>query len=314
ADLRAPIDGPALRRSARPAAADRRRLAQGFRRRHARSRSHLRMSAHQHGDQLRQRRGDPDADRPALFLSQERAGARPEDRRAITRPASETHLDAPLAEPRQHRRIVRSHTLGSPSRARRVAGYTTLQIAAFSVRCVAMCDWSGFGRVLLASILSCFVWAAGARAETCLADASAVPQAIEDQPLDSAALADFYTAVEGACVWRASDAAALLQAIDALPLHAIDPAPFHPALIRARLLARDEAAQAETDLLLTDAALRYARAMTAGLVPPGRVDEDWDFPQPELDHAAALRTALAEQTLGAWLASLPPADPAYRGL
>jgi len=177
-----------------------------------------------------------------------------------------------------------------------------------------MCDWSGFGRVLLASILSCFVWAAGARAETCLADASAVPQAIEDQPLDSAALADFYTAVEGACVWRASDAAALLQAIDALPLHAIDPAPFHPALIRARLLARDEAAQAETDLLLTDAALRYARAMTAGLVPPGRVDEDWDFPQPELDHAAALRAALAEQTLGAWLASLPPADPAYRGL
>ena len=172
----------------------------------------------------------------------------------------------------------------------------------------------GFGRVILVSILSCFVCAAGAGAETCVADTSAVPQAIEDQPLDSAALAEFYTATAGACVWQAADAATLLQAIDALPSHALDPAPFHPDLIRARLAARDDTAHAEGDLLLTDAALRYARAMTAGLVAPGRVDEDWDFPQPQIDQAAALRTALDGRALGTWLASLPPANPAYLGL
>src|SRR4051812_31718872 len=110
--------------------------------------------------------------------------------------------------------------------------------------------WFGCGRLLLVTILSCFVCTAAVRAATCVADSEAVPETIDGQPLESAALGAFYAAAEGACAWSAADAATLLQAIDALPAQAIDPAPFHPALIRARLAAPDETAHAQGDLLL----------------------------------------------------------------
>jgi murein L,D-transpeptidase YcbB/YkuD len=174
--------------------------------------------------------------------------------------------------------------------------------------------WSGLGRSFVLLLLSCFLCASAARAATCVGEESVPPQAIDGEPLDGAALADFYAASDGACVWSDADASQLLQALDALPDHAIDIVPFHAALIRARPAAADEAGRAERDFLLTDAALRYASSMTAGVVAPGSVDEDWEFPLPALDHAADLRRALAEQQLASWLASLPPAAAAYRGL
>ena len=171
-------------------------------------------------------------------------------------------------------------------------------------------------RVWFSALLcfACLLCATPGRAEGCLAPETAPPAAIDGERLDGAALVAFYAATDGACVWSGRDAGALLQALDDLPSHAIDPAPFHRSALRNRLAASDAAGRIERDLLATDAALLYARDMTRGVLEPGDVDADWEFPRPDFDAAAELRDALSGQRLVAWLASLPPADPAYRGL
>ncbi len=75
---------------------------------------------------------------------------------------------------------------------------------------------------------------------------------------------------------------------------------------------RDEAAAGQRDLLLTDAALRYARDMANGRVEIESLEGDVDFPRATVDPVPGLRLALAQNRLSAWLATLPSSAPEYR--
>jgi murein L,D-transpeptidase YcbB/YkuD len=166
----------------------------------------------------------------------------------------------------------------------------------------------GFSRTLTLLMVGALSMASAARAENCVPPGEAPPAAIEGEMLDSAALAAFYAVSTGACAWDSDAAANLVVALQSLPEQAVDSSSFHAAAIARH------GADAERDLLLTDAALRYARVMSLGQVAPGDVDEDWEFPLAKIDQAAALHTALDGHAVGAWLAGLPPDAPAYHAL
>lgn len=80
----------------------------------------------------------------------------------------------------------------------------------------------------------------------------------------------FYVAFDGSCAWDGRNAEALVSIIDAAADHGLDPDLFHAN----RLAGRRSAGDPERDVLLTDAALKYAVALTYGLSaePPARVD------------------------------------------
>src|SRR5436305_1736182 len=119
----------------------------------------------------------------------------------------------------------------------------------------------GFGRTLTSLMVGAFWMAAPAlAAEICVPQGTAVPAAIEGEAVDTASVSAFYAVSSGACAWDADAAARLVAALATLSAQAVDPAPFHVAAI-AR--SGEDAAR---DLLLTDAALRYARVMSAGQV------------------------------------------------
>lgn len=65
---------------------------------------------------------------------------------------------------------------------------------------------------------------------------------------------------------------------------------------------------------LPDALADYARAQHGGRLPPASFPKDWAIRPPAYDPAPALAQALASGGLDAWLAGLPPPDPAYRTL
>lgn len=127
------------------------------------------------------------------------------------------------------------------------------------------------------------------------------------QLLDAKMLKRFY-ATSPDCIWSKTNERILLAALDAAPAQGFSGDAFHAAAIRR---AREPAAQ---ELLMTDAALRYARAMRRGRVAPARLARDVDITLPGYDPAQGLRGALAANTLAAWLRNLPPAQPGYRRL
>ncbi|HZS85634.1 MAG TPA: L,D-transpeptidase family protein [Stellaceae bacterium] len=71
---------------------------------------------------------------------------------------------------------------------------------------------------------------------------------------------------------------------------------------------------AERDLLLSDAALRLARALAAGRVQPQEIEDDWAIPTPAFDAAEALAHALGGDRLGPWFAALAPQHLRYTQL
>ena len=139
-----------------------------------------------------------------------------------------------------------------------------------------------------------------------LAGLQALP-AKQRQQLDAKMLTQFYAASPD-CIWSMANERILLAALDAAPAQGFPPDAFHAAAIRA---TREPV---ERELLLTDSALRYARAMHRGRVAPASLARDVDITLPGYDPAQGLRSALAANRLVAWLRSLPPAQPEYMRL
>jgi murein L,D-transpeptidase YcbB/YkuD len=152
----------------------------------------------------------------------------------------------------------------------------------------------------------------GSWAEGCDDPLSAAPR-LTAAALDLDALRGFYRE-PAACVWTDASAALLQAVLARLGEEGLDPEQFHAAALAERATPTDSAVAAERDLLASDAALAYARAMVEGRVDPAAVRDQIWFPRPNFDPAELLRMALDNGELAAWLAGLPPSDPQYAAL
>lgn len=125
---------------------------------------------------------------------------------------------------------------------------------------------------------------------------------IDGRLLDRGGLLAFYQARDFAPVWidAAEREAGLLHALAGAVEHGLDPA----------ALEIPPAAGAERELLLSDAFLRYARALARGRVSSSTLETDWGFTAPPFDAGAALQKA-SSGNAAAVLASLPPSEPGY---
>jgi L,D-transpeptidase YcbB len=166
---------------------------------------------------------------------------------------------------------------------------------------------ANFLRILLFLLL----FGAGARAADGSADSAAIEAllqsghsaAIAGRTVDRDLLSEIYAARDFRPLWGAQSGAALRAALADAPSHGLDPGAF----------ALPAAGLAETDILLTDDFLRYARALARGQVTPGDFEHDWAMPQPAFDPVALLKRARAAGVAAA-LAALPPQDAAYERL
>jgi murein L,D-transpeptidase YcbB/YkuD len=171
---------------------------------------------------------------------------------------------------------------------------------------------------LAALVLPVGLWAQDAGAAPGCADPlSALPR-LDKVSLDLDALKGFYGVPDGQapgpCVWT-DDMAAVLQAtLGKLGEDGLDPEQFHLSDLAVHANPADAAAAQERDLLATDAALAYARAMVTGRVDVATLSDQISFPPLAYDPAGPLRDVLGRGELAAWLVKLVPTDPQYAGL
>jgi L,D-transpeptidase YcbB len=142
------------------------------------------------------------------------------------------------------------------------------------------------------------------------ADPLAAAPLLAAEMLDLDGLHRFYRPGD-TCLWNDATAASLQAALASLGEDGLDPAQFHASALADR---RDDARAAERDLLLTDAALAYARAMVLGRIDPATLTDQIDFPHPAFDPAVPLRAAIEQGQVTSWLAQLPPVEPQYAAL
>lgn len=152
------------------------------------------------------------------------------------------------------------------------------------------------------------LWAGAAHAD---ADPAAIAAVLKNggtitvagRSVDAAILQRIYAARDDRPIWDAERRAALTAALADAPSHGLDP----------RAFAVPQADPTATELLLTDAFVRYARALGRGLVTMSDVDHDWAMTQPTVDPAAVLVRALTHG-IAPTLAALVPQDAGYARL
>ncbi len=104
--------------------------------------------------------------------------------------------------------------------------------------------------------------------------------------------------------------AALVHAED----EGLDPADYHLGASVFHKVPESALATAEFDILLSDAALRYAGELRKGRYALRSLDRDIDLPDQSFDAVAALSSALQSGRLPAFLTGLPPPHPQYARL
>jgi len=127
--------------------------------------------------------------------------------------------------------------------------------------------------------------------------------ALAGRKIDAGMLNRVYAERDYRPIWNAERRADLGTALAQAPSQGLDPEAF----------AVPNADPTATEVLLTDAFMRYARALGRGLVTMSDVDSDWAIPQPTVDPAAVLTRAL-QHGVAATLAALPPQDADYARL
>ncbi len=127
--------------------------------------------------------------------------------------------------------------------------------------------------------------------------------AVDGRKVESRMLNRLYADRDYRPIWTAARRTELLAALTEAPSQGLDPGAF----------AVPKADPATTEILLSDAFLRYALALGRGVLTMSDVDSDWALPQPALDPVAVLNQAL-DRGVAATLASLPPQDAAYARL
>jgi murein L,D-transpeptidase YcbB/YkuD len=123
-------------------------------------------------------------------------------------------------------------------------------------------------------------------------------------------LRQFYTAHGYQMVWtsRAAEASHLWNAVQHADDQGLDPGLFHNSVITRRGPALSPV---ERDLLLSDAFLAYADALSRGAMPiEDRADDEDLTPEP-IDVVAVLDTAIASPNPAQLIEALAPSSPAY---
>lgn len=132
------------------------------------------------------------------------------------------------------------------------------------------------------------------------------------QTVDLITVRRFYAQHGATCAWPAAKADELVAALTAAAAHGLSPGLFH--VDRLGPVAPGSAPEAAMirDVLLTDAALKFARYVSAGIGARGERTADDPADRPDLqDMIARLGTALDGGSVRAWLAGLAPQYSAY---
>lgn len=145
------------------------------------------------------------------------------------------------------------------------------------------------------------------RAAAC--DVATVRDAASFATIDTESVTAFYEAT-GGCAWDDEAGEAMMSAVRGAPDDGLDPALFHADLLEGTV-ARDE----ERDVLLTDAAIKYAVVLTRGLSAPvpAKVDQAMGS-RTHGEVIDALAAALGRRQVADWLTGLTPKSDAYSRL
>jgi L,D-transpeptidase YcbB len=194
--------------------------------------------------------------------------------------------------------------------------WTTMRAFAFTIGFLLLCAFDGPAAK-----------AAEAR-ETALAQRvealrSASAPSLLGQPIAAPEmLADFYASRNFRPAWtERAQVAALLQAVEESVLDGLRPGDFHVAEVR-RLqadpgyAAAPPEAEAERDILLTDALARLLYQLHYGKVDPRRLDPNWNVGRPALagNVLEILEEALEGDDVAGMIERARPSDPAYLDL
>jgi murein L,D-transpeptidase YcbB/YkuD len=106
----------------------------------------------------------------------------------------------------------------------------------------------------------------------------------------------------------------LEQALAQAETHGFEHDAFPTADIEAMLQSPDPVARRNGQTSLVSATLRYAQAVHAGRLAPDAFLYEWGLRPPSYDPTADFVQAVAQDRLGAWLASLPPPYTGYDSL
>lgn len=132
------------------------------------------------------------------------------------------------------------------------------------------------------------------------------------QTVDLIAVRRFYDAHGQGCAWSPANAAAMLDAIAGFADHGFDPESLHKMRLEVLQGDPDPMATATRDVLLTDAAMKYASHMGRGLEPLGTpslgAGPDSQVRDGLID---SLQQALRANMIGVWISGLSPPHPAY---
>ena len=138
------------------------------------------------------------------------------------------------------------------------------------------------------------------------------------ESVDVVSLRAFYAQRSYRPAWSANararyEARQLLAGLRHADDDGLEPTDYRVAALLLRTSALPSGA-AEYDLLLSDAALRFARDLRAGRPPLKSLDRDVDLPRQTFDAVASLNGALESDKLASFLATLPPAYSEYAAL
>lgn len=130
--------------------------------------------------------------------------------------------------------------------------------------------------------------------------------------LDLALVGRFYAAHGAQCAWNAENAKGLMEVLLSSGDHGLSPTLFHVDALNWDRPATSPTSAAERDVLLSDAALKYASFVSSGLsgstVPREDLAADHRTDGENID---GLMDSLYSDSVGEWLISLAPKYPAY---
>ncbi|MGP1358029.1 L,D-transpeptidase family protein [Roseicyclus sp.] len=147
---------------------------------------------------------------------------------------------------------------------------------------------------------------------------SALRQAIAEASSSDESLAAFYRAQDFQPIWTSSEAverrSALIAALEQADIHGLPTSRYDiDALRTAFAEATNPRARGLADVMATRLFLRYAQDVHSGFLDPDSIIEDIFQDLPRQDPLELL-TAFMDANPHAFMASLPPQDPAYARL
>lgn len=124
----------------------------------------------------------------------------------------------------------------------------------------------------------------------------------------------FYEAHGPECAWSSTNAKQIVDMVKTAWEHGIAPTFFHPALVNSEDGTVNIASDTERDIVLTDAALKYATIISGGLSIDYRTLDDAADRTTSQDLFDGLMDSLYSEAVRQWLTEMAPQYPAYVNL